>query len=193
LSVLTAWDSAARVHLVTADPMLKRLARASTTGVNIVADVPDTDLNAALRSGRERALRSGATAVLYLPADLPLLTADSLDGLVEAADAAIAAGSGKPVVVIAPADARSGTNALLVSPPETIDPRFGEDSLAAHLRAAASADASLQLVSDPALSFDLDTPEDLERLEAGRLFEFQASGQDALDALAQGMARAEVA
>ena len=110
-------------------------------------------------------MTGGATAVLYLPADLPQVTTEALDGLLDAADAALAAGSGRPIVVVAPADARVGTNALLVAPVDTIDPLFGEASLEAHVRAAALADASVQLVHDPALGFDLDTPDDLERLE----------------------------
>ena len=70
-----------------------------------------------------------------------------------------------PLVVVAPSDARGGTNALLISPPSLIEPSFGESSLAAHLLAASGADATVQLVIDPALGFDLDTPDDLERLD----------------------------
>jgi 2-phospho-L-lactate guanylyltransferase (CobY/MobA/RfbA family) len=152
-------------------------------GARPIAETGASDLNSALLEGRQRAARAGATAVLYLPADLPHVLPDALDRMLEAADAAIAAGSGRPIVVVAPADARTGTNGLLVSPPETIDPHFGDASLEAHVRAAAAADASLLLVNDPALGFDLDTPDDLERLEAARLVELQALGQDALDQL----------
>jgi 2-phospho-L-lactate guanylyltransferase (CobY/MobA/RfbA family) len=97
------------------------------------------------------------------------------------------------LVVLAPADARVGTNALLVAPPGTIEPQFGDESLASHIRAAAKADASLQLVQDPALGFDLDTPDDLERLEVDRLIELQSIGQAALDALDGVEASVEVA
>ena len=38
-------------------------------------------------------------------------------------------------------------------------------SFEAHLRAAALADASVQVIDDPLLGFDLDTPDDLERLD----------------------------
>jgi 2-phospho-L-lactate guanylyltransferase len=193
LAELAVWESAQRVHVVTADARLRRLVRSSSLGASLVAETVESGLNAALLGGRAQAIRSGARAVLYLPADLPLLSSSALDALVEAADAALAAGSGKPVVVIAPADARAGTNALLVSPAATIDPHFGEESLSAHLRAAAAADASVQLVNDPALGFDLDTPDDLERLDAVKLLELETIGQQALDALADSTARAEVA
>ncbi len=57
------------------------------------------------------------------------------------------------------------------------------------MRAAADADASVLLVSDRELGFDLDTPDDLERLDASRLVELQTLGQAALDEL-QGRAPA---
>jgi len=194
LTVLAAWPACRGLHVVTPDPELRRIVRASVTSA---VAVPETEigmgLNAALVDGRDRAIRSGATAVLFLPADLPYLTTSALDSLLEAADAALAAGSGRPLVVLAPAEARVGTNALLLSPPTTIEPQFGASSLEAHVRAAAAADASLQLVDDPALGFDLDTPEDLERLEVARLVELQALGQATLDSLAGRAASVEVA
>ena len=193
LDVLASWPACRSTHVVTADPLIKRLVRTSSTGAATVPETRTADLNQALLDGRERAMKAGASAVIYLPADLPHLAANALDSLLEAADACLAAGSGGPVVVIAPADARVGTNALLVAPPQTIEPHFGEASLEAHLRAAAVAEASLQLVDDPALGFDLDTPEDLERLEFARLVELQSLGQAALDALESPLARRGVA
>lgn len=196
LNVVAAWSAARATHVVTGDARLRRLVRASGTGSAVVAE-PDArvgaGLNAALREARARATATGASAVLYLPADLPLVTTAALDGLLDAADACLAAGAGRPLVVLVPSDARAGTNALLVAPPSTIEPQFGEESLEAHIRAAAAADASLQLVHDPALGFDLDTPDDLERLEVSRLVELQAIGQAALDALDGVEASAEVA
>jgi 2-phospho-L-lactate/phosphoenolpyruvate guanylyltransferase len=193
LTALAAWPACQAVHVVTADPLVRRLVRYSETSSQAIADDESSDLNDALLRGRDRAVSRGASAILYLPADLPQLTTEALDGLLEAADAALAAGSGSPIVVVAPADARVGTNALLVAPPDTIDPLFGEASLEAHVRAAAFADASVQLVHDPALGFDLDTTDDLERLDTIRLLEIQALGQAALDALADPLASAGAA
>ena len=201
LAVLDEWSHSKVAHVVTGDPTMRAIVRRFGMRARSVAEPAPapwaaesgiSGLNRALIDGRSAALRAGATAVLYLPADLPLLTASALDSLLEAADAAVAAGSGRPVVVLAPADARVGTNGLLVAPPNTIGPCFGEQSLEAHLRAAADADASLQLVVDPGLGFDLDTPDDLERLEVSRLVELQQLGQDALDSLGNNR-RAEVA
>ena len=193
LAVVATWPPARAISVVTADRTARELIARSGTGASTIGENPGAGLNAALTNGRDAALATGATAVLMLPADLPLLTASALDSVLEAADAALAAGSGEPLVVLAPADARYGTNALLVAPPAAIEPQFGEASLEAHLRAAAMADASVQLVNEAELGFDLDTPDDLERLDAVRLVELQRIGLSALDAIANPIARAEVA
>ena len=48
------------------------------------------------------------------------------------------------------------------------------------MRAAAAADATLQVVTDSGLGFDLDTPEDLEVLPHGLLGDLLHLGQSAL-------------
>lgn len=180
LEVLTAWPPAQRIHLVTGDAVTGALARRTQPALSLVREPRQGGLNAALGAARDAAEEAGATCVLMLPADLPLLEVAALDRLLDGADAALAAGSGRPLVVVAPADARGGTNALLVSPPTLIEPSFGEASLEAHLRAAARADATVQLVIDPQLGFDLDTPDDLERLDTELVLELERRGQEML-------------
>lgn len=166
LGVVATWDGAEAIHVVSPDPAVMPIARAAG-GRPLLQ--PDEGLNEGVLAARAAAASSGATAILILPGDLPDLEAPSLEALLEAADAALAAGGGQPVVVVAPADARSGTNALLLSPPDAIEPGFGPGSLERHLRAAEAAGASTQLVVDAALGFDLDTPDDLALLGPERL------------------------
>jgi 2-phospho-L-lactate/phosphoenolpyruvate guanylyltransferase len=178
LAVLGAWAPARTVHLVSPDATLlgavathPRVRRQTQAGEG---------LNAGIRQARDAAAREGAASLLVMPIDLPLLSVEALERLLTAADATLAAAHGGPLVVIAPADARGGTNALLLSPVDVIEPAFGPDSLAAHVRAAAGVGAAVQLVADPELGFDLDTPDDLERLDPARLRELVALGSDAL-------------
>lgn len=180
LDILTAWPPAQRVYLVTGDAATGELARRAQPALTVLTEQLEGGLNAALRAARNAAAAAGATAVLMLPADLALLDAAALDRLLDGADAALAAGKGHPLVVVAPADARRGTNALLISPPTLIDPQFGDQSLEAHLRAAALVDATVQLVIDPALGFDLDTPDDLERLDTDTVLDLERRGQNLL-------------
>lgn len=174
LDVLTRWTPCARVHVVTQDLRVARAIEAPPVSAILQ---PTDGLNEGLELGIREAQRDGARAVLVLPADLPLLNAQALDDLLDAADAALAAGSGRPLVAIAPSDARNGTNALLLFPPNVIRPSFGDHSFEAHVRAAATVDATLQVVTDHALGFDLDTPEDLEMLPPETLRELVRHGQ----------------
>lgn len=173
LGTLLAWGGAAEILVVSPDRAL--LSIASAAGARTLRQDAG-DLNDAIRLGRDDVMAGGATALLVLPGDLPLLEREALERLREAADAALAAGGGAPLVAIVPADARSGTNALVLSPPDVIEPAFGPESLRAHLEAARAANASVLLVEDPVVGFDLDTPADVERLQPARLAELQAIG-----------------
>jgi 2-phospho-L-lactate guanylyltransferase len=183
LEVLHAWTPCTQVHVVTQDLRVARSIAGPTVGAILQAS---ESLNEGIGLGIAAARREGARAALVLPADLPLLTAEALDQLLDAADAALAAGSGRPLVAIAPSDARNGTNALLLFPPDVIAPSFGDHSFEAHVRATAAADATLQVVTEHALGFDLDTPEDLEMLSPALLRELVQDGQ----AVADGRTRA---
>jgi 2-phospho-L-lactate guanylyltransferase len=120
-------------------------------------------LNEAIEAARSVAVARGATAVLVLPADLPAVSAGVIDAL---ADDALRAGiAGGPVVALVPDRHGSGTNALLLSPPDVIDPAFGADSRARHEGAARHAGARFVALESP-LSLDVDTSADLLAAEA---------------------------
>ena len=114
-------------------------------------------LNPALGEGRKRALELGASTLLVLPADLPLLDAEDVLAVLKEA------GEG-PSVVISPDGTRSGTNALLIQPPDVLPFAFGTDSFEAHLGAARSGSLGVSVCERHHLAFDLDTAEDLAHL-----------------------------
>lgn len=118
-------------------------------------------LNPALEEGRRWAIRGGASGMLILPSDLPLVEPDDVAALLEAA------GDG-PSGVISPDGAASGTNALLLKPPSALPFAFGPESYATHTQAARSLGVRLFVVEREHLAFDLDTEGDLARLEADR-------------------------
>jgi 2-phospho-L-lactate/phosphoenolpyruvate guanylyltransferase len=118
-------------------------------------------LNPALEEGRRRALGIGASTLLVLPADLPLLDPGDVRAVLQEK------GQG-PSAVISPDGMRSGTNALLIQPPEVLPFAFGADSFEAHLGAARRRGLEVKICERPHLAFDLDTAGDLARLrEAG--------------------------
>ena len=114
-------------------------------------------LNPALEEGRRRALGLGASTLLVLPADLPLLDAGDVRAVLQEA------GEG-PSAVISPDGGRSGTNALLIQPPDVLTFAFGPHSFEAHLGAARGRSLDVRICERPHLAFDLDTAEDLARL-----------------------------
>jgi 2-phospho-L-lactate guanylyltransferase len=116
-------------------------------------------LNAGLREARDEAMAAGAAAVLVLPIDIPAVAPDLLAPLVETAAA------GDRVVAVVPDRHGRGTNALLLAPPDVIDFCFGGDSKDAHVDAARSAGARVELLGGP-LTLDIDTPDDLLLAEA---------------------------
>jgi 2-phospho-L-lactate guanylyltransferase len=168
LRVLGEWPVCRRIHL--------------EAGMEVSVHRQDGEgLNEGIRLGVRAARVEGATSLLVLPGDLPYLSVAALDELLTAADAGVVAAAGGPLMAIVPSDAGGGTNALLLRPPDAIAPAFGPDSFEAHLRAAAAAGAAVQVMTDPALGFDLDTPDDLERLDPARLRELTALGRNAVD------------
>ena len=116
-------------------------------------------LNRGLREAREEAVAGGADAVLVLPIDLPMVSADAV-----AAVLAPLRDEDRPLVVIVPDRHRRGTNALLLAPPDAIEFGFGGDSRAAHAACAVEAGARLVELDGP-LALDLDTPDDLLLVE----------------------------
>jgi 2-phospho-L-lactate/phosphoenolpyruvate guanylyltransferase len=118
-------------------------------------------LNPALEEGRRWALELGASTLLVLPADLPLLDAGDVRAVLQEMGE-------EPSVVISPDGMRCGTNALLMQPPDVLPFAFGVDSFEAHLGAARLRGLDVRICERPHLAFDLDTAGDLNRLrEAG--------------------------
>jgi 2-phospho-L-lactate/phosphoenolpyruvate guanylyltransferase len=97
-----------------------------------------------------------------VPGDTPLLDAGELSSLLARAEEASIG------VVAVPDRHGTGTNALLLTPPDAIEPSFGEGSLDRHVAAARDAGLTCSVDPLPSLVLDVDTPEDLAEL-GGRL------------------------
>ena len=153
LRALAAVAAVERTLVVTADPDAAALARAE--GAEALPDHdPPRGMNAAVRLGTRALADAGAGAALILVADLPLARAADLEAL-------LAAGPPGRGVALAPSRDGTGTNALLVRPPEALSPRLGPGSLARHLAGAARRGLRVAALERPGLALDVDTPEDL--------------------------------
>ena len=69
-------------------------------------------------------------------------------------------------MVIVPDRHGAGTNALLLSPPDAIEPSFGPGSFARHAARAREAGVAARVAALPSLGLDVDTPDDLAALRS---------------------------
>lgn len=146
-----------RIAVVTRDPTL------ASAGLNDRAEVlvqSGAGLNAAVRQGQRWALAGDADGLLILLPDLPTLGVADVRAMVEAA--------APDTAVIAPDRHGTGTNALLLAPPDVIAPAFGVGSATRHRRSLALADIPVTDIERGGTHLDLDTPGDLLALERAR-------------------------
>lgn len=150
LRALRRTPSIDEVVVVTAEPIASALA--GSQGARVVADPHERGHSAAAQLGI--AALEDVDRVLLLPGDCPALAPADIDAVLAAAPEA-------PSVVIVPDRHGTGTNALLLSPPDVIAPAFGPDSRARHEGAAAAAQVEHVVAPVEAFAMDVDTPEDL--------------------------------
>jgi 2-phospho-L-lactate/phosphoenolpyruvate guanylyltransferase len=144
------------VLVVTSDRGAQRIA--AGYGAMVLEDDQEGH-NAAASHGVGRALELGATRVLLVPGDCPLMDPTEVDGLIDRHPPRRSA-------VIVPDRHGSGTNALLLAPPDAMAPSFGPDSRYRHERLARAARLESRTVEVGSLGLDVDTPEDLAAVEA---------------------------
>ncbi|MDP2712366.1 MAG: 2-phospho-L-lactate guanylyltransferase [Solirubrobacteraceae bacterium] len=143
------------VLVVTSEPTADAIGRGYGATV-LVDDVEDGQSEAAL-IGIAQALEHGAERVLLVPADCPALDPVELDELLDRETDARS-------VIVVPDRHGSGTNALVLSPPDVIEPAFGPGSRALHEQAAAAVGLAAAVEHVPTLAIDVDTADDVEAL-----------------------------
>jgi 2-phospho-L-lactate/phosphoenolpyruvate guanylyltransferase len=156
LEAIAAARTVDRTVLVSGDPLAQEIAAETTGGVEVVPDPADEGHNVAARAGIARAEAEGASCAVLLPGDCPLLAPRDLDRLLTGVPARYAG--------IVPDRHGSGTNALVLSPPDAIEPSFGEGSRERHVAAARAAGVPFEVEEVPSLGLDLDTLADLVAL-----------------------------
>jgi 2-phospho-L-lactate/phosphoenolpyruvate guanylyltransferase len=110
----------------------------------------------AIRQVEAKARQDGASALAVLPADVPLVTVETLHEALRTLGA----------VVLARSADGSGTSLLLRRPPRAIPARFGPDSFRRHVELAEARGLPVSIVERRELSFDVDRPDDILTLLA---------------------------
>lgn len=156
LEAIGAARSIERTILVSGDPLAQEIAAEARATVEVVPDPADEGHSVAAEAGIVRAEADGASCVVLLPADCPLLAPRELDRLLTGVPATYTA--------IVPDRHGTGTNALVLSPPGAIEPAFGEGSRERHVAAARAAGIPFEVEEVASLALDLDTPADVVAL-----------------------------
>jgi len=163
--VLTATTRAMlveRVIVVTGEGRAERIAlrraRRVTTALEVLRDPKDVGHSEAATLGIVRAKALAAECVALLPGDCPLLDPAELDAALERMRTGW--------VTVVPDRHGTGTNALLMAPPDAIGPAFGPGSRARHSERARRAGHEVTVEPLPSLGLDVDTPADLAALAA---------------------------
>lgn len=158
LSILQTSNVLHRISVVSLDQRVLDHARAWGAYTHIEEDVGH---NPALTAAATKELAEGATSLLTLSADLPLLQVSDIHGMIEQAK--------HHPVILAPSHDQTGTNALLVRPPLALPYLFGPGSLQHYLSESRIRQLSSSLYSSIGLGLDLDTNEDLAILREHHL------------------------
>lgn len=157
LMALRRTDAVDGVFVVTSEPAVDAIGRGYGASV-LVDDVEDGQSAAAL-IGIEHAIEQGAARVLLVPGDCPALDPVELGQLLERPVL-------DPSVTIVPDRHGTGTNALVLTPPDIIEPAFGPHSRSRHEQLAQAAGVPSEVERLETLAIDVDTADDLEALRA---------------------------
>jgi 2-phospho-L-lactate guanylyltransferase len=154
--------------IVTADESIAR--QAGWFGHKVLLQEADEGHSEAASAGARVALADGADRVAMLPVDCPMLEIDELDAHV---------GRSPRTVLIVPDRHGTGTNALVLTPPDIFTPAFGPDSCARHVSRARASGISFALEEIDSIAIDLDTPEDFSLLRDKLLLDPQPAPRTA--------------
>ena len=160
LTATTASDAVERVIVVTGEGRAEKVALATSqrvsTPIEVMRDPDDAGHPEAATLGIVRAKALGAECALLLPGDCPLLDSAELHAALDRA------APGRVTVV--PDRHGTGTNALILSPPDAIAPGFGAGSRERHVERAERRGLEAAVEELDSLALDLDTPDDLREL-----------------------------
>lgn len=144
-----------RIIVVSGDHVAQRIA--AGYGASVVED-DERGHNAAAEQGIRAALEDGIERALLVPGDCPMLDPQELESLLDHP-------AGERSALIVPDRHGTGTNALVLTPPDVLASSFGTDSCRRHLADASASGVPAEVVELASLALDVDTPDDLEALQ----------------------------
>jgi 2-phospho-L-lactate guanylyltransferase len=156
LGALRRAEGVDAIAVVTDDVVAESLAQGDR--VAVLPDGREDGQSHATEVGISYAREQGFSRVLLVPGDTPLINPVEIEELL------LRCARDGIGVAIVPDRHGTGTNALVISPPDAFPPSFGTDSLERHLAIARDAGVVHRVEAVPSLALDIDTPADLAAL-----------------------------
>jgi 2-phospho-L-lactate guanylyltransferase len=170
LEVLSAVPTIQRTLVVSRDPDALKIAR--QLGAYTYGETEKQDINMALTRAGHIAAAQQAGCILILPSDLPFLTGEDVEMMIQAItpDAGKSEGNGfyyqRRTMAICTDHNEDGTNALLLCQPAGFTFSYGPGSYQKHLAEAKRLGMARRIVNAPGIKFDIDTEEDWHTYQA---------------------------
>lgn len=156
LDVLEALAATSVEEIIVVSAGARARAIAHGYGASAIED-HEQGHNVAAGLGIRAARALGTPRALLVPGDCPAVDPADVDEL-------LARPVEPPSALIVPDRHGTGTNALLLTPPDVLAPSFGPHSCERHLRLARAAGVRGEVVTVASLALDIDTSQDLEAL-----------------------------
>lgn len=134
----------------------EKVADETRTHKTIFIKQNGSGLNMAAEQAMRIALKQDAQTITLVLADIPLAEPQDFIEFFKL-------GGQAPKLVMAPS-LKGGTNIMTISPPSALHPAYGRWSYARHLRTAQEKKLNVYSLSNPRVSFDIDTIGDLAEL-----------------------------
>ena len=170
--VLAALIGLEGVVVISGDEQVLNMAR--WQGARVMRERRPGGYSAAVRQAGEVLAEEGATAMMHVPGDVPLITPAEVARIANLDMVS-------PGVCVVPSRDRDGTNCLALWPPDLFQPAFGRDSFNRHCQIARDRGVEPAILELSGFALDIDTPDDLRLFctgagHCGSLHYLQASG-----------------
>ena len=151
LEILQAVPQIDQILVVSRDETVLNTARRYHT--HTFTESAPFELKTAVTQATKYATLQAVDRILIIPADLPFLQAYEIQNILNKV-------SSSESCIICPDEKQNGTNAFILPPSTNFQFQYGPNSYQKHLIEAKRLNLTIQTITTPGISFDLDTEAD---------------------------------
>lgn len=148
------------VLLITHDPeIIESTLKWNLPKLKFLLEPTAQGTNEAVQFALNWSLSEGASSILIIPADIPLIKASDIDDLIEL-------GHAQNSIILVPSQRKDGTNAVFMKPPNLVGVWYGIDSFQKNIKTIVDRNIPYKILENPSFALDIDLKEDLELLQS---------------------------